>query len=70
MIERQPVSSTTVASVGYDVSTATLEIEFVGGRVYQYFDVPQHVFEALMSAPSVGSYLNTEIRKVYRYAQA
>lgn len=35
-MERQAVTSGTIASVGYDEATATLEIEFVKGTIYQY----------------------------------
>ncbi|MGH3992422.1 MAG: KTSC domain-containing protein [Pseudonocardiaceae bacterium] len=68
-MDRTPVSSSTVASVGYDATTATLEVEFSNGSVYQYFDVPAHETEGLINAGSVGSYLATQIKGVYRYAR-
>ena len=43
-MNRSPVSSINVASVGYDGSTLTLEVEFLSGSVYQYFDVPNAVY--------------------------
>lgn len=68
-MERQPVSSSNVASVGYDEASNTLEIEFHNGTVYQYFDVPQNVAQALVSASSVGSYLASNIKGHYRYSK-
>jgi hypothetical protein len=68
-MNRIPVSSSNVASVGYDPSTQTLEVEFHNGNVYQYFDVPQHVYDALMNAASIGSFLSSNIKGVYRYAR-
>ena len=67
-MKRVPVTSSTVASVGYDASTLTLEVEFKKGGVYQYFDVPQTVHVALVAAESVGAYLDANIKKAgYRY---
>lgn len=69
-MERLPISSTTIASVGYDEPTMLLEIEFTNGHVYQYFDVPREHFEGLMAASSPGNYLNTIIKPNYRFAHA
>ena len=68
-MDRQYVNSSSLVSVGYDVNFQTLEIEFQGGRIYQYFDVPVGEHEALMSAPSHGQYFAYNIRNNYRYAQ-
>jgi len=68
-MNRIPVSSSNVAAVGYDSETQTLEIEFNNGGVYQYFDVSQNIYEALISAESVGKFLNGHIKGYYRYAR-
>ena len=68
-MERVPVSSSNIASVGYDPNSLTLEVEFNSGTVYQYFDVPQNVYEALMSTSSKGGFLNNQIKGVFRYAR-
>ncbi len=68
-MDRVPVTSSTVASVGYEQQSATLEVEFLDGAVYQYFDVPEAEFEGLRDAGSVGGYLNTNIKGRYRYAR-
>ena len=65
---RIAVSSSTVASVGYDEPSSTLEVEFKSGGVYQYFGVPRRHFEALTSpSGSVGSYLARHVKGAYRY---
>ena len=46
------VESSNFASIGYDLEKEILEIEFNHGGVYQYFDVPQSVYEELMNADS------------------
>lgn len=42
-MNRKSVTSSNIASIGYDETSETLEIEFKNGGVYQYFDVPQGV---------------------------
>lgn len=69
-MERIPVSSTSVESVGYDEGSQTLEVEFKNGSVYQYFDVPEQTFEALRDSDSVGAYLASNIKGSYRYSRA
>ncbi|WP_418156807.1 KTSC domain-containing protein [Pantoea agglomerans] len=64
-MERTAVSSSNLASVGYDADTLTLEVEFSNGTVYQYYDVPEGVFEELLNAGSVGSYFSHNVRNNY-----
>ncbi|MCL4466051.1 MAG: KTSC domain-containing protein [Chloroflexi bacterium] len=66
-MERQPVMSSDLASVGYDLRTQTLEIEFVKGGVYQYDGVSVDVYERLVTAPSVGRYFHSTVRNAYPY---
>jgi len=66
---RQPVRSSNLAAVGYDPESRILEIEFPDSGVYQYFDVPQSVYDDLMSAPSHGKFFHAHIRNKYRYAK-
>ena len=68
-MERKPVSSSTVASIGYDENTSILEVEFHNGRIYQYLSVPVEVFNGIMNASSHGKYLNQNIKGKYRYQQ-
>ncbi len=46
-----------------------LEVEFLSGSLYQYFNVPEQVYRALMGASSHGSYFAEYIRQSYRYKQ-
>ena len=64
---RQPVSSSNIKSVGYDLDSTLLEIEFHDGSIYQYSSVPQDVYKALMAAASLGSFLHKHIRGKYSY---
>jgi hypothetical protein len=66
-MQRQRVSSSNIASVGYDADAAILEIEFNDGSVYEYYDVPESVYDGLMAASSHGKYFHGHIRDVYRF---
>ncbi|MDT0650831.1 KTSC domain-containing protein [Autumnicola edwardsiae] len=66
-IQRVPVDSSNIAAVGYDKEAHILEIEFHHGAVYQYVDVPENVYEKLMSSPSKGVYVAHEIKEKYNY---
>jgi len=67
-VKRTRVVSSSVAAVGYDEETRTLEVEFLDGRVYRYFAVPPHVPATMLTGSvSVGRFLNDEIKGRYRY---
>lgn len=69
-MRRITVSSSNLASVGYDVTSCILEVEFNNGSIYQYFDVPSHEHEGLMNADSHGKYFDANIKKGgYRFAR-
>jgi len=68
-MNRRVVNSSNVISIGYDPETATMEVEFTSGSVYQYFDVPQAVYDQLIGSGSVGSALNDMVKGHYRYAR-
>jgi len=68
-MNRSPISSSNLVSVGYDENTRTLEVEFKGGSVYQYFDVPRTVLDELINSGSAGSYFASNIKNSYRYSR-
>jgi hypothetical protein len=69
-MNRTAVSSSSLASVGYDAGQSILEIEFQSGSVYEYFDVPQTVYDGLMAAGSLGWYFDEHVKRAgYRYRQ-
>jgi hypothetical protein len=67
-MQRDSVSSSNLASIGYDVNNEILEVEFLkSGDLYQYFDVPTNVYKELMNAPSHGVYFSANIRNDYKF---
>jgi len=65
-IPRQQVQSTAIAAVGYSKRRHILEIEFVNGAIYRYFDVPRAVHRELMSSESKARFYDSNIRRRYR----
>ncbi|GAA0410465.1 KTSC domain-containing protein [Cocleimonas flava] len=65
--EMQPVSSSNIAAVGYDPDTENAYVEFLDGSTYAYKGVPEYEFNNLLTAASVGSYLNRSFKNVYPY---
>ena len=63
-MERHEVESSVIRAVGH---TRVLEVEFESGRVYQYYDVPEAIFDAFLHSDSKGRYFNAHIRGKYPY---
>lgn len=66
----QPVSSSNIAAVGYDAENQIAYVQFLNRSTYAYKGVPEHEYENLLTAPSVGSYLNRNFKNVYPYERA
>ena len=66
---RQSVQSSNVSSIGYEVASGTLEVEFQNGTIYQYYGVPQNIYDQFMQAPSKGQFLNAYIKNAYAYSR-
>ena len=64
-MKRRAVESASIASIGYDASVGTLEVEFRNGGVYHYFAVPREVHRAFLAAESHGRFFRTSIRDRY-----
>ncbi|HYJ78090.1 MAG TPA: KTSC domain-containing protein [Longimicrobiaceae bacterium] len=61
-MQRTPVASSAVKSIGYDAEEETLEVEFANGGVYRYLEVPADEHERLLAAESIGTYMNVVIK--------
>jgi hypothetical protein len=79
-MERTAVESSQLVSVGYNAEKQILEIEFKGGGVYQYFDVPEHIHRELLAgarivkeggieSASIGRYFGQNIRGKFKYTK-
>jgi len=68
-MERYSVASSNIASIGYDGPSQILEVEFLNGSIYQYYGVPENMYDQLMQAGSKGVFLNTYIKNAYGYSR-
>lgn len=68
-MERVPVVSSNIASVGYDCESEVLEVEFNNHSIYQYFDISERVYDDLISADSIGGYFALNIKGLYRFSK-
>lgn len=66
-MNRIPVRSSTINSVGYDQITKVLEIEFNTGWMYHYSSVPNNIYDGLMNASSKGIYHKENIKYKYDF---
>lgn len=69
LMNRQSVRSTNIRSVGYETKAKLLEIEFQDGRVYQYSNVPESVYQDLIVAKSTGKFFHQYIKSNYRFVR-
>jgi lysyl-tRNA synthetase class 2 len=58
--------SRAIARAAYDAATGTLDLWYRGGDRYRYFEVPEAVFEDLLTASSAGEFVNREIKPHFR----
>ena len=68
-MNKQNVASSNVRAIGYDDRTQTLEVEFVSGRVYQYYGVPENMHSQFMQVPSQGKFLHTYIKDQFPFSR-
>ncbi len=62
-----PVESSQIHAVGYDAATQKLQLQFYKkgrepGSIYEYDNVQPKHYEALMGAPSIGSWFSNNIK--------
>jgi hypothetical protein len=61
--------SSTIAGFEYSTQDQVLTVEFKDGARYNYFDVPESIFEGMKGAVSKGQFLAQQLRGTYRYAR-
>ena len=68
-MDRQPVRSSNIRSVGYQPNAQILELEFHSGGIYRYSGVPEMICTNLMRAESKGSYFHKQIKDRYPFTR-
>lgn len=64
-MDRKNIDSSMLRSIGYDAESSTLELEFNGGVVWQYFDFPESLWYEFEAAASQGKFFLSEIKNQY-----
>lgn len=61
------VVSSNLDHVGYDDEKEVLDITFLSGSTYRYYDVPYDVYQGLVDATSKGRFFWRNIRNDFNY---
>lgn len=59
------LSSSHLTATRFDTESGTLQIEFKGGAVYEWYGVQEDSYTELTQAPSPGRFLNANIHGLY-----
>ena len=60
-------TSANINRISYYPPEETLEVKFKNGMVYQYEGVPSKLWEEARKAPSIGRFMNLNIKGVYTH---
>ena len=61
--------SSVIRSFDYDRDARQLDIEFVTGKRYSYYGVPERIVAAFQAARSKGSFFNRRIRDHFDFTR-
>ena len=59
--------SAAVRAIAYDARRHMLDVTFVDGGTYRYFDMPEEVFDRFRNAESAGRFMHEEILEQYDF---
>jgi hypothetical protein len=65
--EVESVTSSNLAEISFEFDEDVLEVKFVKGATYYYYDVPELVYKKLLKAKSKGKYFHDNVRFSYDY---
>ena len=68
-MNRTTVASPGIAQVGYEEGSETLEIEFVSGKIFQFYNVPLNLFNQLMKSSQKELYYESNILVRFPYTR-
>lgn len=67
MITMHPVKSSNIAQIGYDAAAKELYVRFHSGHTHAYANVLPAKHEAIIAAPSIGSYFHQHVRDKHQH---
>lgn len=66
-MNRTGVTANGIAQVGYEQGSEILEIEFTSGKVFQFYNVPEKMFDQFMNTTQKESYYEINIYERFPY---
>lgn len=66
-MDRTQVNSSHIKSIGHCEPSETLEVEYLNGAVYRYFQVQISTYHELMKATSKGTYMHSHVKGRFTY---
>lgn len=67
--EFAPFTSSNIAAIRYEGDQLLLEVEFLNGGRYHYYEVPPQLAQAFEQAGSKGEFLAASIKGHFRYSR-
>lgn len=64
---RIDVTSSNIKTIGYNIKTKDLDVEFTTGDIYRYSGVPKSVYRSFLGSSSKGKFLHKNIKGKYSY---
>jgi hypothetical protein len=68
--DMQPVVSSWVAAIGYDVQAQEVYVEVIDGGIYVYGPVPRPVWRDFETADGKSTFVNEVLKPGYPYRKA
>ncbi|MEO6636969.1 MAG: KTSC domain-containing protein [Ginsengibacter sp.] len=59
--------SSVISAMEYYNVSATLQIVFIPGTIYDYKNIPEEIYSAMKTSSSKGTYLNQHIKGRYDF---
>ena len=67
--EFAPFTSSNIAAIRYDEDQLLLEIEFLNGSRYHYYEMPPQIAQTFDQAGSKWEFLAASVKGHYRYSR-
>lgn len=64
-MDRTKVKSKLIKSIGYDITSQTLEVEFIDFEISSFANISHSLYQELMKSPSKGSFFIQNISSKY-----
>ena len=68
-IPMTPDSSSNIKAIGFDTSTDTLVVEYKSNQLFEYKDVPKHLYADMLRTDSVGIFISKNIKGKFKHKQ-